>query len=415
MNATETPLAGQRLVVFAPDIPWPANRGGRADVWRRIQALRSQGAAVLLVHLYEATGPLVPTQAEWAHVKQHVDAHECFAMRRGRALTLRRLLNARHVPWHAATRVPEPPDATRIRAAVQAFQPTAMWLEGPWFGELACRFADEFAVPLAYRSHNVEHRYLLGQARAAKRLRDQVAWRLTCVGLARYEQQLMRRADAVFDISIDDMQFWRERGIQGAHWLPPLPEMALTATPVPPVSGDIVFSGNLRTPNNLLGLRWLLGEVMPKVWQQVPQARLRVVGSSPSAELRQELASQERVDTDFDVPSVQPYVLGASVLANPVFVGSGVQLKTLDMLSTDVPIVTRSQGLRGLPADLRNLLRVADDADAFAQALVAARTGPDPWVQARAGFRRQFSAAGIAQTVASALAAHRTFSGIGPS
>ncbi|MFG6443432.1 glycosyltransferase family 4 protein [Roseateles sp. LKC17W] len=415
MSTTETPLAGQRLVVFAPDIPWPANRGGRADVWRRIQALRSQGAAVLLVHLYEAGGPLSPTPADWAHVKHHVDAHECFPMKRGRALTLRRLLNARRVPWHAATRVPEPVDEARIRAAVQAFAPTAMWLEGPWFGELACKFADAFAVPLAYRSHNVEHRYLLGQARAAKRLRDQLAWRLTCVGLAGYEHMLMRRADAVFDISIDDMAFWQGRGIQGAHWLPPLPEMAMAATALAPVPGDIVFSGNLRTPNNLLGLRWLVGEVMPRVWQQAPEARLRVVGSSPSAELRDELARLARVDTDFDVPSVQPFVLGARVLANPVFVGSGVQLKTLDMLSTDAPIVTRAQGLRGLPAELRSLLRVADDADAFAQALIEARAAADPWLQGRAGFRRQFSAAGIAQTVGAALAACRPSSGIGHS
>ena len=80
MTLTDKPLKGHRLVVLAPDIPWPANRGGRADVWRRIQALRAQGAAVFLIHLHEPSGPLQPTEAHWQHLKQNVDGHDCFPM-----------------------------------------------------------------------------------------------------------------------------------------------------------------------------------------------------------------------------------------------------------------------------------------------------------------------------------------------
>lgn len=399
----DMPLSGHRLVVLAPDVPWPANRGGRADIWRRLQALRAQGAAVFLLHLHEPSGPLAPTGAHRQHIEAHVDGYECFPMRRGRWLTLRRLAGASRLPWHAATRVPTPEVSARLRAAVRNFGPTAIWLEGPWFGELGVELAGTLGLPLAYRSHNVEFRYLHGQAAAAARRRDRLAWRLACIGLERYELALMQRAQAVFDISIDDMAYWRSRGVKGAHWLPPLPEMALTHSAEPPITGDIVFSGNLRTPNNLLGLHWLLDDVMPLVWRQAPDARLHVVGSAPDTSLRERLAALPNVDASYDVASVQPYVLGARALANPVFVGSGVQLKTLDMLSTDVPIVTRSQGLRGLPPELGRLLRVADDAPGFAQALLAARSGPDPWTTARAKLREQFSAPGIARTVAAGL------------
>jgi polysaccharide biosynthesis protein PslH len=403
MNPNDRILSGHRLVVLAPDIPWPANRGGRADVWRRIQALRAQGAAVFLIHLFEPTGRLQPSAEDLDHIKRHVDGHDCFPMRRGRWLTLKRLANASRLPWHAATRVPLPEERARLIQQLQRFAPTAVWLEGPWFGELAGHIASTFGLPLAYRSHNVEFRYLRGQADAAARRRDQVAWRLACLGLERYELKLMQGAQAVFDISIDDMAYWRSRGVTGARWLPPLPEMALSPVSGAPVPGDIVFSGNLRTPNNLLGLQWLMDEVMPLVWRQAPEARLRVVGSAPSAELQARIDALPNVDASYDVPSVQPYVLGARALANPVFVGSGVQLKTLDMLSTDVPIVTRGQGLRGLPPELKSMLRVADSADAFAAALVAARSGPDVWAAQRHVFRQQFTSAGIACTVAEGL------------
>lgn len=403
MNSKHRKLEGQRFVVLAPDIPWPANRGGRADVWRRILALRSQGAAVFLVNLFEAQGPLAPSAADLDHVRLHVDGYDCFPMRRNHLLTLKRLANAHTVPWHAATRVPTAEERTRLQERLKAFAPTAVWLEGPWFGELAKGLCGELNIPLAYRSHNVEFRYLRGQAGAAARLRDRIAWRLACVGLERYELGLMQRAQAVFDISIDDLAYWRTRGIEGARWLPPLPEMALVPCTDPAIAGDIVFSGNLRTPNNLQGLQWLIDAVMPLVWREAPDARLRVVGSGPSAEWRQRLAALHNVDASYDVPSVHPYVLGARALANPVFVGSGVQLKTLDMLSTDTPIVTRSQGLRGLPAELKSLLRVADEPESFAAALLAARSASDPWDAQRAIFRKQFGAEGIATTVATGL------------
>ena len=189
----------------------------------------------------------------------------------------------------------------------------------------------------------------------------------------------MLRAHTVFDISIDDMEYWRSLGVKGARWLPPLPETALAPMEVPPIPGDIVFSGNLRTPNNLLGLQWLMDEVMPRVWQEAPDARLHVVGSAPDQQMRSRIAAQPKLHASYDVPTVQPFVVGARVLVNPVFIGSGVQLKTLDMLSTDVPIVTRSQALRGLPPELKSMLRVADDAATFADALLAARAAADPW------------------------------------
>lgn len=393
-------LAGHRLVVMAPDIPWPPNRGGRADVWRRMQALRLQGAAIFLVYLYEPSEGSMPTKQDFEYVSRNVEGFARFPMRRGLFLTLVRLFRSFSLPWHAATRVPLKSERQRLFSELTSFAPTMVWLEGPWFGELAKEVSDDIGIPLVYRSHNVEFRYLQGQAKAASRLRDRLAWRVACVGLERYELALMRRAQTVFDISIDDMSYWRTRGIEGARWLPPLPEMALVDSDISQVAGDIVFSGNLRTPNNLLGLQWLTDKVMPLVWQQAPEARLRVVGSAPSSELRERIAALPNVDASYDVTSVRPFIFGARVLANPVFVGSGVQLKTLDMLSTDVPIVTRSQGLRGLPPDLSAILHIADEPAQFAAALLISRAGPDPWIDQRQIVRKQFSVNGIARTVA---------------
>lgn len=396
-------LEGQRFVILSTDIPWPANRGGRADIWRRLLALREHGAKVFLIHLYEDAGPQAPRPQDWAALKAHLDGHFALPMQRSLPLTLRRLATLPWLPWHAATRVPPAAVKAGVVQTARHFAPTAVWLEGPWFAELARAIQQACGVPLLYRSHNIEHRYLRGQAAAAASLRNRIAWRLACVGVQRFEWRLLREAQAVFDISMDDLEFWRRRGVPGGYWLPPLPESAVLPNVADAVPGDLVFSGNLRTPNNLLGLQWLIEEVMPRVAQADPDARLSVIGSMPDADWRERLAALPFVQAHFNVDSVQPYLSGARVLLNPVFIGSGVQLKTLDMLSTDTPIVSRSQGLRGLPSEVGNLLHVADRAEEFAAAILRARTSSEPSLSARREFRQQFSPEGVASCIANAL------------
>ena len=115
----------------------------------------------------------------------------------------------------------------------------------------------------------------------------------------------------------------------------------------------MLFVGELRLPNNVSGVRWLVDEVLPLLLQTRPDLVLSVVGSMPDDALRADLAANESVRTFFDVPSVNPYLFGAQVSFNPVSIGSGVQLKMLDMLMTDAPIVTHSNGAAWLSATMR--------------------------------------------------------------
>jgi len=158
--------------------------------------------------------------------------------------------------------------------------------------------------------------------------------------------------------------------------------------------------GGLRTPNNQQGVRWLVGGVLPLVRANRPDVTFAVVGSYPDPDLVHELAAIPSLRTWYDVPDVTPYQLGARVLVNPVAVGSGVQVKMLDMLMTDAPIVTRSQGLSGLPASCAGQFVVADTAEAFAEAILHRLDDPGVDPVARAEARRQFSVGGIADALA---------------
>lgn len=393
-------MASMHIVVLAPDTPFPANRGGRADIWRRILAFKALGHRVYLIHLQEAAAPLCPTAADLAAMDAVVDGRFSFPIKRSLLRSARQLFGMRRLPWHAATRVPSPPELTDLLPKVDAFRPDLLWLEGPWFGWLAEELRQHCGAPIAYRSHNVEHLYLRGQARVASSLRNRLAWTLATVGLRRYETRLMSAAAHVFDISMDDLNFWRAQGIENNSWLPPLPDLAARTWPTERHSCDLLFVGNLKTPNNLQGLRWLLDEVMPELRIQRPDLKLTVVGSQASPAVQSELKRRADVDLHQDVPDVAPYLLGAGVLLNPVSVGSGVQLKTLDMLMTDAPIVTRAQGLRGLPQACWDTVVVAEEPSAFAAAVLAAHSASQRRSIDRSELRKAFTHAGVAEALA---------------
>lgn len=388
-----------RIVVFAPDMPYPPNRGGRADIWRRILAFRQLGHEVMLVNLQETSGPVAPTEADIKHVDAVVNRRYSFSIKRSLGKTVRQLAGSWSVPWHAATRIPNAVEKQALCFEMDQFTPDLLWLDGPWFGVVGNEFAKRYGVPITYRSQNIEYKYLFGQAHVAVNFRDRVAWSLACVGLKRFEAKTMQRATAVFDISIDDLKYWEDAGMPHMHWLPPLPELAFMDKPAHSIPGDLLFLGNLGTPNNVRGVEWLVTEILPRVQAHLPSIRCRIVGSNPTPFVSQLLAGATGVELCVNVPDPMPYLFGAKVLVNPVTTGSGVQVKMLDMLMTDAPIVTASQGTRGLPPEFRTLFRIADDADAFAKVVCEEIGTSSVDITARASARKVFSVAAVGRAL----------------
>lgn len=391
------------ILVFAPVLPYPPHGGGRADIWRRVLAFKQLGHKVMLASLVEIESPEIPSSSDFVHVDSVVTQRFSFPIRRGFFITIRQLINCRKVPWHAATRVPETAELQLLFHQVNTFKPDLIWLDGPWFGIVGHMIASRTGIPIVYRSHNIEFKYLQGQANASPKLRDRVAWSLACVGLKDFEEYTMRRCTAVFDISVDDLKYWENVGLGNLYWLPPLPELAFATGQADPIDGDIVFLGNLNTPSNIRGVEWLVTEVLPRVRVIFPDVRCRVVGSNPTAFVTRLLGNGTGVELCANVADTTPYLFGARVLVNPVMTGSGVQVKMLDMLMTDAPIVTTAQGTRGLPGDFRKLFRIADEAALFAQAVCEELRESTVDRSARALAREVFSVVAVGRALDTAL------------
>lgn len=112
----------------------------------------------------------------------------------------------------------------------------------------------------------------------------------------------------------------------------------------------ITVIGNMSWSPSLSAARRLVSELWPSIHQQMPEARLRIVGWSARQNLKEYL-QLSNVEIIENVPDIQPYFAEASAIVYAPGRGSGMKIKIQEALAFGVPVVTTSEGAEGLPAE----------------------------------------------------------------
>jgi glycosyltransferase involved in cell wall biosynthesis len=396
MNTPRAP----RILVIANDAPLPANSGGRVDVWRSLQALHRGGARLALQGWLDAGRGTHPDATLLQQLRAVCDTVNLTPITRSPREILQRLLRLAWLPSHAASRWVTL-DRAQLLADARRFAPDAIWLTGLYGGASAIWLSRSLGVPLLYRSHNVEHLYMRRQLAHAVGLTQRLGLLANLIGLRRFERRVMRAARVVFDISQDDQAWWRAQGFAQVEWLPTLvdDDMARALSQPAEARFDVIYFGNLRTPNNVDAVRWLVEAVLPRL--QRPGLRVLLAGSDPSADVQRLAASDARIELIANPPDMPSLVRQGRVLVNPVRAGSGVNLKSVEMLFTRSALVSTRVGVQGLPATVQACFALADDADAFARAIEQGLDAvPTPeQLRQRQDVGHLFSAAAMIDTV----------------
>lgn len=395
-----------RLLVVSADVPLPANSGGRVDVWRRLCALHEAGVQVELICWRDAGRETEVQHAEALVALQNVCRGVTVATIEQSPWALaRRLALLPCMPSHAAARWSSLDRRTALGRA-RSFGPDAVMADGLFAATVGLWLSRQLQCPFLYRAHNIEHRYMAQQFRLARAWRSRLGIGVNRLGLQRFERRVWAAADAGLDISLDDLAYWRSQGITRAGWLPTIASTASGATATAPdPRWDVLYFGNLNTPNNVAAVRWLVQAVLPLLPAGL---RVAVAGSRPALEVR-ELLAAAGVELVADPPCMEAVIQQARVLVNPAVAGSGVNLKSVEMLFTRAALVSTSIGVQGLPPDVRSVFSVADGADAFAAAVSHCLEAPPDMAMreaARQTFASSTAARGVLQAITTARSHH---------
>ncbi|HEX7857251.1 MAG TPA: glycosyltransferase [Sphingobium sp.] len=391
---------GRRLVVLTNDLPYPPNYGHKVDQYYRWLGFAQRGWRMRLICWRSPQDPPM-RDGDLDALGAVFEAIDELPIGYDMASFARRLALLPRYPSHVASRLPDAAAVERLVAEVRAFAPDAIILDGIYGGALGQMLAKACGVPAILRGHNVEHAYFAGQARAVKSIKSKLKWHLARVGLARYETELLRGADWTFDISADDVRYWKDRGIAHISWAPTVYPGPGSGTILPAAERhyDVAYIGNMRLPNNLKGLGWFVGEVLPILRELRPGTSFCFAGANPSDEARAIFAQAPEIDLVPDAPSADDILAHGRVLVNPILSGSGVNVKSIDMLRYDAPIVTTSIGAQGFGREIDGQFLVRNDARSFAEAIVAALADPRP-PEGRAEARSLFGQGGLDAQVA---------------
>lgn len=111
--------------------------------------------------------------------------------------------------------------------------------------------------------------------------------------------------------------------------------------------GDaVLFFGNFRHAPNRDAAMWLCRAVLPRLRQEVPTARLTLVGANAPADVRALAGDAVRVLDAVD--DLAPLLARSAVVLAPLRIGGGMRMKVLYAMAFGKAVVTTPRGADGL-------------------------------------------------------------------
>ncbi|ERT03890.1 glycosyl transferase 4-like family protein [Lyngbya aestuarii BL J] len=367
-----------KLTIVAMEIPYPAVHGGRIDIWRRLKMLAKMGVEIQLICWCHE----VPDTESFDIINQYVKEFYPITYKQTLGGYIRRVIDLSLYPLEVTSRIVRGKKWKTLLSSVNHFQPDVILCDQIHGGWVASRLSKALKIPMIIRSHNIEYlhyRYYFESAKGySKLLRF-----LSLNQLENYEKSLLKQSLAFYDISNKDLKFWQEQGFKNGYFLPPLIEFNQQPKQKTGVvnldvdqniqelkSYDVVFLGNLHSENNVAGIIWFIEEVFPILKERLPSIRVLIAGSNPNSQIKTILKNSKDLDFKINPPSAEIIYQSGRVLIDPIATGSGVSIKSIDMLAIGNPIVSRPKGLSGLPEEASQYFRVASDAPSFAHEIL---------------------------------------------
>jgi sugar transferase (PEP-CTERM/EpsH1 system associated) len=197
--------------------------------------------------------------------------------------------------------------------------------------------------------------------------------------LAVRELEWIDRFDATLMISNREADLVSNPRLRAkVHVFPPILPSVPESTPVcakshkkgaaaaRPVVG---FVGAMDYEPNIDAACWLAREIWPRVRRCCPEARLWIVGRSPT-QLVRDLADDASIIVTGTVPDVNDYFRQMRMHVAPLRIARGVQMKVLAGMAAGRPCVVTSAVAEGIGAEAGREYLVADSSAMFAQCII---------------------------------------------
>lgn len=131
-----------------------------------------------------------------------------------------------------------------------------------------------------------------------------------------------------------------------------------------PKEFDLIFSGNMSYPPNILGAQYLVKNVLPILAKKEIKVKTVFAGAKPAESIKS-MASKNITVTGW-VDDLRIYYAKAKVFVAPMQIGTGLQNKLLEAMSMEIPCITTPLTNQALGASDGENILIAKTAEEFA-------------------------------------------------
>ena len=204
-------------------------------------------------------------------------------------------------------------------------------------------------LPMLIMAHNIEATVWRRRAQHASNRPERVFMGLQAWKMARFEMKSFARAGYVAVVTEEEAQTARQWGARAVYLVSNgVDTEYLQPTGETPEPDSLLFLGSLDWQPNRDALLYLLREILPRIQNANPRAKLRIVGRQPASKLREQVEGLPGVEWVGEVLDIRPHFARATVVLVPLRIGGGSRIKILESMSMGKAVVATQIGAEGL-------------------------------------------------------------------
>lgn len=219
-----------------------------------------------------------------------------------------------------------------------------------------------FKLRVFVRTHNVEHHIWQSLANETKHFFKRKYLTLLAHQLRKFELRELAKVDGILAISEVDVHYFKDHFTTVPLLYFPVPVEVNTSTTIDYSNTDSYFLGAIDWQPNKLGLEWFLHKVIP---EGLAKNTFYLAGKG----VKPNQFQHPSVKVVGEVDNAEEFILAHGICIIPLFSGGGIKIKLLENMALGKPIVSTTEGVKGLALTNGKEVLIADTPIAFREAI----------------------------------------------
>jgi polysaccharide biosynthesis protein PslH len=222
---------------------------------------------------------------------------------------------------------------------------------------------------IVLRAHNVEHLIWKRLVKATHNPLKRKYLKHLAITLEKYELDALSKFDGIACITRNDADFFAQ------HTKVPVIDIPYGVDPAQFDTREglsdfpsLYHIGAMNWMPNLEGMQWFIEKVWPLVNKQLPGIKCYLAGRYMPDWLRTNV--KPNIIVVGEVPDAKTFIHAHAIAVVPLLSGSGIRIKIIESMALGKPVITTSIGAEGINYTPGHNIVIADNAEAFADAIV---------------------------------------------